>query len=144
VPVNWCAGQILVSPEDVLAPGGGLRSPSGQEERKKRKGKTESISTFDILGLPMQLRCTGGSVLILAVRISLGCEEDKMVGGVQMMWRQIRQDFFQEWFVDRREKGERAINPLWLIWVLVVYDFSQVFAEDNGICNREWNGACSG
>jgi hypothetical protein len=58
-----------------------LRSPSGQEEKKKRKGKTVSISILTFWGYP----CTYGApveVLILAVRISLGCEEDKMAGGV--------------------------------------------------------------
>jgi hypothetical protein len=49
-----------------------------KEEEKRENGVHLNI---DISGLPMQLRCTGGSVLIMAVRISLGCEEDKMVGG---------------------------------------------------------------
>jgi hypothetical protein len=61
VPVNWCAGQPLVSPEDNLAPseGKGLRSPSGQEERvtgrrkeREKKEKTESVSTLTFWGYP--------------------------------------------------------------------------------------------
>jgi hypothetical protein len=125
--------------------GRGLRSPSGQEERmtgrrKERKRENRISLNIDILGLPMQLwkRGTDGSALILAVRISLGWEEDKMMGGgVQMMWQQIRQDLFQEWFVDREEKGERVINPLWLIWELVVPDFSQVLLKTMVFAKRE-------
>jgi hypothetical protein len=39
----------------------------------------------------------GGSALILTVRISSGVEEDSKKGGVQMMLKQIHQDWsFQE------------------------------------------------
>jgi hypothetical protein len=70
-----------------------LRSSSGQEERvtgskgrrerKRGREKTESVSTFDIWELPMQLqKGAGGSALILAVRISSGVEKKIQKWGV--------------------------------------------------------------
>jgi hypothetical protein len=109
-----------------------------QVEEKREREKTESVSTLTFWGYPCSYE-KGVQVEVLWFWPWEFLKVEKKIkwwGGVQMMWQQIRQDLFQEWFVDRRKRG--TCNQSFVINLRVGCPwFLTGDAEDNGICKRE-------
>jgi hypothetical protein len=86
------------------------KSNRWQEKRERKSERTESVLTLTFGKYPCSYEsgaCTGGWNCSDFDRENFfRCWRGFKKGGVQMMLKQIHQDWsFQEWFVDRWEKG---------------------------------------